>query len=61
MHYDLNKKVPLQKKHFKSWLQLFNTVVDNLFEGKITELAKTRAKSIADVMLFKMGNANKNL
>ena len=58
VHYDLNKKVPLQKEHFTSWLTLFNAAVDELYEGKTAALAKTRAKSIADVMLFKMGNAN---
>jgi hypothetical protein len=34
--------------------------VDELFEGKIATLAE-KAKSIADVMLFKMSNANNNL
>lgn len=61
VHYDLNKKIPLQKEHFKSWLLLFNAAVDDLFEGKIADLAKTRAKSIAGIMLFKMENANKCL
>ncbi len=61
VHFDLNKKIPLQKEHFKSWLQLFNNAVDNLFEGKIAELAKTRAKSIAGIMLFKMTNTNEGL
>jgi hemoglobin len=61
VHYDLNKKIPLQKEHFTSWLLLFNSAVDDLFEGKTVTLAKTRAKSIADVMLFKMGNTNKGL
>jgi len=60
-HYALNKIIPLQEEHFTSWLRLFNAALDNLFEGKITELAKTRAKSIADVMLFKMEQANKGL
>ena len=61
VHYGLNKKIPLQKIHFETWLGLFNTTVDELFEGKIATLAKTRAKSIADVMLFKMTGAdNKN-
>jgi hemoglobin len=58
VHYDLNKKVALKKEHFKSWLYLFTSTVDELYEGKIATLAKTRAKSIADVMLFKMSNAN---
>lgn len=60
-HFILNKKMPLQKKHFMSWLLLFNIAVDDLFEGEKATLAKTRAKSIADVMLFKMENTNKEL
>ena len=58
VHYDLNNKVKLQKEHFTSWLFLFNAAVNELFAGKKTELAKTRAKAIADVMQFKMDEAN---
>ena len=58
VHYDLNKKLPLKKEHFESWLNLFFSTLDELFEGKVATLAKTRAKSIADIMLFKMSNAN---
>ena len=54
VHYDLNKKIPLQKEHFSEWLLLFCTTVDELFVGKIATLAKTRAKSIAAIMEFKM-------
>jgi hemoglobin len=61
VHYDLNKKFPLQKEHFTSWVHLFTTTVDDLFVGKIAALAKTRAKSIASVMLFKMENEKKGL
>ena len=60
-HFILNKKVPLQKKYFTSWLLLFNIAVDDLFEGEKATLAKTRAKSIADVMFFKMENTNQAL
>ena len=56
VHYDLNKKIPLKKEHFESWLNLFFSSIDELFEGKTATLAKTRAKSIAEVMLFKMEN-----
>jgi hemoglobin len=55
-HYNINKKVPLQKEHFDQWIYLFTTTVDELFEGKISELAKTKAKSIGSIMLFKMTN-----
>jgi len=58
VHYDLNKKIPLQREHFESWLYIFFSTVDELYAGKIASLAKTRAKSIADVMLFKMDSSN---
>jgi len=58
VHYDLNIKIPLQKEHFESWLRLFTAAVDEMYEGKIATLAKTRAKGIAGVMLVKMSNAN---
>jgi hemoglobin len=61
VHYDLNKKIPLKKEHFASWLLLFYNTVDELFTGKIATLAKTRAKSIAAVMEFKMNGNNNSL
>jgi len=57
VHYDLNKKIPLQPAHFEAWLHLFTTTVDEMFEGPAATLAKTRAKSIAAVMQFKMCGA----
>lgn len=54
VHYMLNNKTPLQKEHFSRWLLLFNNNIDKLFTGKIAALAKTRAKSIAGLMQFKM-------
>jgi hemoglobin len=58
VHYHLNNKMPLEKIHFKTWLNLFISTVDDLFEGKKAALAKSRAKSIAAVMQFKMGINN---
>jgi len=58
IHYDLNNKIHLEKIHFETWLSLFNSITDELYEGKIATLAKTRAKSIASVMLFKMEGIN---
>ena len=34
VHYDINRKLPLQPEHFETWLQLFNETIDELFEGK---------------------------
>lgn len=60
-HFHVNKEIPLTKEHFDAWLSLFGASIDKNFEGQICELAKTRAKSIAAIMLFKMTEAtNKN-
>ena len=56
VHYDLNKKYPLQQKHFDAWLQLFTNTLDELYSGAVAELAAKRAKGIASLMLFKMKN-----
>lgn len=60
IHYTLNQKLPLTKAHFDRWLQLFSGTIDQMFEGTVASLAKTRAKSIADVMLLKMNSINNN-
>ena len=54
VHYTLNRKIPLEEKHFQRWLQLFSETVDDLFTGNIATMAKTKAKSIAALMQFKM-------
>ena len=58
VHYELNKIIPLSKIHFETWLSLFNSTVDELFEGKIATLAKTRARSIANLMQHKINDTN---
>lgn len=59
-HMDLNKKIRLEKKHFDQWLVLWNQSLDELFEGERAVHAKFRAKSIADIMVYKMDYINKN-
>jgi len=54
VHYSLNRKVPLEETHFQRWLELFFGTVDELFSGKTATMAKTKAKSIALLMQFKM-------
>ena len=58
VHYDINKKYPLQKKHFDAWLHLFNTTIDELFKGEKTTMAKKRALGIAQLMQSKMNEIN---
>ena len=54
IHMDLHQKAPLEKKHFDSWLALFNETVDENFEGIYASKIKTRALSIATVMQLKL-------
>ena len=54
VHFILNRKIPLEEKHFQVWLQLFSATVDELFSGKNAEMAKTKARSIAALMQFKI-------
>lgn len=54
-HIVLHHKSSLTKSHFDTWLNYFNTTVDELFEGDIAFLAKQRALSIATTMQLKLG------
>lgn len=54
VHYALNDIFPLKPAHFEAWLKIFYSELDRLYDGPVSELAKKRAKSIADLMLYKM-------
>ncbi len=58
-HLKLQQTKPFNSNHFKRWLSIFNSTVDELFEGEIAHAAKTRALSIATVMEIKIKNLNK--
>lgn len=53
IHKHLHEKSAFEQKHFTQWVQLFQSTVDELFEGEKAELAKQRALSIATVMKIK--------
>lgn len=53
-HLEKNKKVPFESKHFKKWILLFSNSIDELFQGEVSEMAKSRAQSIATVMQIKI-------
>lgn len=61
VHYALNRKEPLEERHFQRWLQLFSETVDDLFSGKVADMAKKKAKSIASLMQFKMKQESQGL
>lgn len=47
-HLDLHRKHPLKAEHFDRWLQLFQSTVDELFEGPGANNAKFRAFAISE-------------
>jgi len=53
-HRVLHEKSPLNKDHFKRWLALFHTTVDEMYEGPNAILVKQRAESIARIMQVKV-------
>lgn len=54
LHMRINELVPLNKEHFRRWLKLFTTTVDELFEGKKANIIKEKAISIATIMETKI-------
>ena len=47
--------LPIEKEHFKRWIELFIQTVNENFIGKKAEEAKQRARNIAMVFKYKMG------
>jgi hemoglobin len=50
IHGQLNRKTLLQPAHFRRWLKLFETSVDELFSGMRADFIKMRAEAIANRM-----------
>ncbi len=47
-HFDLHQKIPLKIEHFDRWVSLFQSTVDEHFEGPTAESAKFRGFAIAE-------------
>jgi hemoglobin len=56
VHKNLHQLLPLEKKHFDYWVNLFCTTVNELFKGNNAEQIKIKAQSIAIVMQWKILN-----
>jgi hemoglobin len=55
-HFRLNEKITLTAEHFNTWKFLFIQTVEEHFEGEIADLAIEKARSIADLMFYKIHN-----
>ncbi|MDO6519414.1 group III truncated hemoglobin [Zobellia uliginosa] len=49
-HIDL----PVEKRHFERWLELFYQTLDENFEGENADEAKWRASKMAEMFLYKL-------
>ncbi len=54
VHRKLHHQMPMNKPMFSRWLELFNSTVEELFEGEKASLILIRARSIAEVMQIKI-------
>lgn len=54
-HIEINKQEPLKEEHFERWMKLWHETVDAHFEGDRAEEAKSRAMSMGQLMVHKIG------
>ena len=49
-----HKQLPVEKKHFTRWMQIFTNTIDGLFTGPLAEEAKLRGQSMAEIFSHKI-------
>ena len=53
-HIHLNRKVPLTESHFTIWTDLWAHTIDELFKGPTADIAKKRAFTMKQLMMYKI-------
>lgn len=59
-HFAVNSLTALSRSDFDIWYRCWEQATDELFSGEIAEKAKFRARSIADIMSYKMDYINRD-
>ena len=54
VHRELHQKSTMSEAHFNHWVKLFTETVDDNFEGEKAAEIKSRAATIASVMMYKV-------
>ncbi|TWV99806.1 group III truncated hemoglobin [Chitinophaga pinensis] len=57
-HTALHERVPLTDEHFTTWLLLWHQTIDELFDGKVAQSAKSKAELMKILMLGKIQQLN---
>lgn len=58
-HFPINEIQAMEKHHFEHWLKLWTATLEENFDGKMAEAAKTKAANIANLMAYKMEMARR--
>lgn len=58
-HFPINEVVPMEKRHFQTWLGLWVQTVRENFQGEVAELAIYKATNISQLMAFRMAAAQR--
>lgn len=56
-HMELNSRSELNEEHFERWLKIWSATIDENFRGAKADLAKEKAKTMKELMLYKLGKA----
>lgn len=59
MHFPVNEKVAIEKRHFEHWIKLWTETVEENFMGEMAETAIYKATNIANLMGYKMEMARR--
>ncbi len=54
---DANFDHSIEQVHFGHWLELWFSTVDRLFEGRLADLSKERARNMANIMFIRIFQA----
>jgi len=57
VHQQIHSLSAIKKEHLNKWVELFQTTVDESFEGPKATLMKQRAQSIATLMDIKLNHS----
>ncbi|PKB15869.1 group III truncated hemoglobin [Flavobacterium sp. 5] len=49
-----HRQLPVEKKHFNHWMEIFTQTVDSLFVGPLAEEAKLRGANMAEMFNYKI-------
>jgi hemoglobin len=58
VHRRLHQQTPLVAEHFARWLTLWNSTIDQMYQGPVAEHAKTQAARIATAMRHRLAGTH---